>query len=863
MAERPTDPAHATGAPRATDAELVRDARQSDTAAFEALTARHFPMVYALVYARLGAREAAEDLAQEVFLLAYLHLGALAEPGHFASWIGRIARNESVSWLRRSQSASRLVRMVPLDDLLAEPVAPGADGARTALEADEETRALHEALFQLPEELREVVVLHYFEDLTKAEIAERLEVHPATVGRQIEKAVKAMKRTLEPMLRRAAPAFRHSGKAAARTTLLVGAVAAMSGPAKAALLAEVGASAAMLAAATQTVAVATSWHTIFSGGFLMSVKTQLAAVAVVLALLAGGAYFEQSRATPGAKDDGQQTTKVEQVQPTPAVVSDDERTFQQIGNASQANLQRLRSGKIDAEIRSVAYGTQGGPGKESTAKVSVTYSGEKVRMVYDTPELKGTSVSTEEGFYEYFADGTTAYVRAPQGSEDDQYAVVLPASNSALALGSLPDPEFRRKEALSAKLSKVVLDGTELYRLDFVEKRTPANLFTYFIDPAKGYTISRHESSHDFGAGRVLLRVDTAEVQPTANGAWYLKKFDEVGYNPDGKLRSEKHVVIRNSSFGDEIPGETFSWEGMGLPVGTTIIDRRKGDQVSRYEESPGESRGAKTVGLPDAAGDPLAPFYALYRLDDGKVLKHIPRPFIPERAEYFLQKRQRIDNPSFVAFQWDGELRSRSETWGGQMTVQLSEILFSCAGLALYEFEGPDDLLKVGVAGDWIVRKGASQEDLLKVLGETLKKDTGRDIRFVKREVEREAIVVRGKYEFHPVPGNTVDRDSVHIYVATVDPTAVAGGGSGTVGEFLRYIGSMMRHPAIDGTQSGDLRMNYRNDEDGSLDGSPGDPAKVRKILDNLTKQTSLTFTLEKRPVGVWFVSEGNADQN
>src|ERR1035437_4607672 len=89
MDEQPTEAVHTTNAAHATDAELVRGAREGDKAAFETLTARHFPMVYALAYARLGAREAAEDLAQEVFLLATLHLGALADPARFAAWLGQ------------------------------------------------------------------------------------------------------------------------------------------------------------------------------------------------------------------------------------------------------------------------------------------------------------------------------------------------------------------------------------------------------------------------------------------------------------------------------------------------------------------------------------------------------------------------------------------------------------------------------------------------------------------------------------------------------------------------------------------------------------------------------------------------------
>ena len=291
---------------RPTDAELVRDARAGRAAAFEELTRRHFPMVFAIAYARLAVREAAEDLAQEVFLRAYLHLDALADPARFAAWLSRIARKEATDWLRSSQSASRLAHLVPLDDLPSEPADPAAERARAALESDEETRALRQAVFELPADQRELVMLHYFEGLANAEIAERLGVHRATVVRQLGKALKTMKRSLEPIMRQAAPAFRHSGAAAARTLALIGAVSALSAPDKAALLAEAGAAAALAAAAAPAAAavggtagigqsVASVWHAITLGGASLGAKAQVAAVLAALALIVGVTYHEVAK----------------------------------------------------------------------------------------------------------------------------------------------------------------------------------------------------------------------------------------------------------------------------------------------------------------------------------------------------------------------------------------------------------------------------------------------------------------------------------------------------------------------------------------------------------------------------------------
>ncbi|MGI8905173.1 MAG: RNA polymerase sigma factor [Candidatus Sumerlaeaceae bacterium] len=56
------------------DAELVKRALAGEERAFTVLVLRHFNAVYLTAYARLADRDAAEDLAQEVFLRAHLHL---------------------------------------------------------------------------------------------------------------------------------------------------------------------------------------------------------------------------------------------------------------------------------------------------------------------------------------------------------------------------------------------------------------------------------------------------------------------------------------------------------------------------------------------------------------------------------------------------------------------------------------------------------------------------------------------------------------------------------------------------------------------------------------------------------------------
>ena len=219
------------------DANLVKHALAGDRSAFDCLVERHFGLAYAIGLARLGDRESAEDLAQEVFLRAFVHLGDLRDPRLFGCWVGRAARNLALDWERKNQNRSKVLPLIshPPEGLL-EQVADPQQGVRERMEEESEAQTLHEAISRLPVEQRELILLHYMQGMTKAEIAERLRVHPSTAGRQIDRAVGALRGMFEPLLRKTMGRMGPSPKAAVKTLGLAGALMALGESARAQLL---------------------------------------------------------------------------------------------------------------------------------------------------------------------------------------------------------------------------------------------------------------------------------------------------------------------------------------------------------------------------------------------------------------------------------------------------------------------------------------------------------------------------------------------------------------------------------------------------------------------------------------------------
>jgi uncharacterized protein (TIGR03435 family) len=158
-------------------------------------------------------------------------------------------------------------------------------------------------------------------------------------------------------------------------------------------------------------------------------------------------------------------------------------------------------------------------------------------------------------------------------------------------------------------------------------------------------------------------------------------------------------------------------------------------------------------------------------------------------------------------------------------------------------------------------VRDEFSKEAKLKALEQLIANEFGRNIRFEKRTVEREVIIAKGKFKFHP-PSGTYESSSVHLFCDQVDPDEGAGGGTAySVNDFLQRLGSRVKMPVIDKTDSSEqLRIPYRHHRSSMLRNIKDKVEKNRKLkvlLTSLTEQTELQLAVERRPVEIWFVTE------
>ncbi len=188
------------------EARLIDQARQGDPDALSELLERHQQRIFNVCLRMVSHRDDAAEIAQDAMVKVIEHIGDFKGNAAFATWVTRIAMNLSISHLRKRKlrrTASLETtpgepddQLTPLREQLADTREPGPE---SGVQSRELIGHLHDALGQVDEDFRAVLVLRDIEEMDYRQIAEALDIPQGTVKSRLFRGRLALRQVLSKL----------------------------------------------------------------------------------------------------------------------------------------------------------------------------------------------------------------------------------------------------------------------------------------------------------------------------------------------------------------------------------------------------------------------------------------------------------------------------------------------------------------------------------------------------------------------------------------------------------------------------------------------------------------------------------------
>lgn len=179
------------------DEQIVERALTGDAEAFGEIVLRWERRIFALSYGMLGREEDARDATQDTFLAAFRNLRGFRGEAKVSSWLHRIAVNQCISRQRRAKTRSESAIEDEEEKHASNFATPFELSPAKVTEGREGIDAVRRAVNSLPLELRQIVVMKEFEELTFREISDALDVPLSTVKSRLYTALRQLQMRLQ------------------------------------------------------------------------------------------------------------------------------------------------------------------------------------------------------------------------------------------------------------------------------------------------------------------------------------------------------------------------------------------------------------------------------------------------------------------------------------------------------------------------------------------------------------------------------------------------------------------------------------------------------------------------------------------
>jgi RNA polymerase sigma-70 factor (ECF subfamily) len=183
------------------EAELVRRALARDEMAFRAIMLRHNRKLYRIARGIVRNDADAEDVVQEGYVRAFMHLQDFRGDSSLATWLSRIIINEALGRLRRKRSRPEVQADEPRLEaqIIQFPQTTNDDPEKTMAQR-QILQLVEEATDKLPENFRLVFITRVIEGMSVEETAEILGIPPETVKTRLHRARRLVREQLDKQI---------------------------------------------------------------------------------------------------------------------------------------------------------------------------------------------------------------------------------------------------------------------------------------------------------------------------------------------------------------------------------------------------------------------------------------------------------------------------------------------------------------------------------------------------------------------------------------------------------------------------------------------------------------------------------------
>ncbi len=176
------------------DVALIQRILKSDQDAFASLVRKYWKQIHTFAWRKTGDFQIAEDIVQETFLQVYQKLDTLEDPTQFTRWLHQIANRRCIAWLRKNRVQTEPLEETDLSEIETEAYSRyvATEHAKTTAAAQRDL--VEKLLAKLKARDREVITLHYFEEMSSPEIGEFLGVSENTIKSRLHRARQQLKK---------------------------------------------------------------------------------------------------------------------------------------------------------------------------------------------------------------------------------------------------------------------------------------------------------------------------------------------------------------------------------------------------------------------------------------------------------------------------------------------------------------------------------------------------------------------------------------------------------------------------------------------------------------------------------------------